>query len=68
VKIGSGSIKLDMLDARVMKKSDLYIIARADGKVPTKNEMIQYKKNLRSQMLKAKRSEKYLFFSENPGM
>jgi hypothetical protein len=67
-RIDADSIALDMLDKNILNKRDLYIIARADGKKPTNAEILKYKKLIRSEVLKAKKSKKYDEFENIVGM
>lgn len=67
-RIDADSLALDMLDKNILKKRDLYIIARADGKKPTNAEILKYKKIIRAEILKAKKSKKYDDFENMLGM
>jgi hypothetical protein len=58
-RIGTNSIQLDMLDSSVLSRNNLLIVARRDGQIPSKKDIINYKKMLRIQIMKAKRSGKY---------
>jgi hypothetical protein len=57
--VGTNSVQLDMLDSRVFTRKDLLIVARRDGQIPAKKDLLKYKKMLRTQIIKAKRSGKY---------
>jgi hypothetical protein len=48
-----------MLDSSVLSRNNLLIVARRDGQIPSKKDIINYKKMLRIQIMKAKRSGKY---------
>ena len=58
------TVYINMLDKKVAKRKDFYIIARADGKKPTKSEINKYKQKVRQQIVKAKRSDKFKDFQE----
>lgn len=66
--IDADSLVFDMLDKNILKKRELYIIARADGKKPTNAEILKYKKMMRAEILKAKKSKKYNDFESMLGI
>ncbi len=67
-KPSSNVVHLNMFDKKVMKRQELYIIARADGKKPTKIEITKYKQKVRQQIIKAKKSGKFKEFQELSGL
>jgi hypothetical protein len=67
-KLDIDSLELNMLDKKIMKRKELFIVARADGKKPTIKELIRYKKLIRAQVLKAKKSGKYKDFDDMTGL
>ncbi len=68
VRIGTDTVRINLLDKKVMKRNDLYIIARADGKKPTNKEILKYKQKIRQQLMKARISGKYDDFQDMTGL
>ncbi len=68
VRMGTDTVRINLLDKKVMKRNDLYIIARADGKKPTNKEILMYKQKIRQQLMKARISGKYDDFQDMTGL
>ncbi len=66
--MGTDTVRINLLDKKVMKRNDLYIIARADGKKPTNKEILMYKQKIRQQLMKARISGKYDDFQDMTGL
>lgn len=60
----ASTVFLNMLDKKIAVKREIFIIARADGKKPTIKELNNYKRIIRNQLAKAKRSGKYEKFED----
>lgn len=66
-KTDNDTLSLNMLDKKIVKRHELYVIAREDGKKPTKQEILKYKQKIRKQIIQAKKSGKYDDFEGVPG-
>lgn len=60
----ASTVSLNMLNKKIAARREIFIIARADGKKPTAREIAQYKRIIRTQIAKAKRSGKYDNFED----